>query len=617
MKIGAKLNTLIAGIILAFVLVSLVFFVYIKQAGQIDAEKDVMDNLLSGYHTLLEKSMKLYLKNVDQALEEFEEAAERMDQLFEELSTLTVLPEMDNKIAESLVTIGELNQIQKPRIEKVVTTVEQTRVRFHEICGLEYNFVIADLPLNSFLKDKSNFDEMMSYRAQIETSIKTLSLEWSIQQVVAQSQIISNEIGIIRKKTANSAFLIIGITTILSLLAALIITRSICSRLIKMQQEVRNITTGNLSKDFSANGNDEISMVAADLNTFLLELKDVIGRIKKTSSDNARIKEVLISSVDESSSATRKIVANMDSIQNRFKTLENSISESVSSIGNIRQIINNEHIQIAEQISMVEETTASVTQMISSIQSVSHTTEKSKDASLKLVSSAKTGGIKLQETTKGITAINNDIETIQNMADLIQSISEQTNLLAMNAAIEAAHAGEFGKGFAVVAGEIRKLAEASARSSGEITLSLNTIVERISNADNAASGMTSSFSEIDGNVKNVEKAFTGIFNSMKELETGGNQILEAMQRLQEVSITVTDGSTQMNTSSDKVQNTIREVRRVSDESIAGISEMSVDTREINTAMEHLVTLSEEIQEVSQAMNEAVSFFVLNKIAEAK
>jgi methyl-accepting chemotaxis protein len=257
---------------------------------------------------------------------------------------------------------------------------------------------------------------------------------------------------------------------------------------------------------------------------------------------------------------------------------------------------------------MIEETTASITQMISSVSSVTDITAKKKASLNSLVELSNEGGSKLKKTNNVISLVHGSIEEIQDITGLIADIASRTNLLAMNAAIEAAHAGERGKGFAVVADEIRKLAEATSNNSKRIDGEMNGIIRNIEEATESGRKTGEVFHLIDNEVSQVFASFDEIAGSMIELSTGGRQILEAMVRLNEISSQVRESDDSMREVTMENQRAIKSVEEISKETTERIKVITGAVNDLIREMLVVKNLTEETDAISKALEEEMTHF---------
>jgi methyl-accepting chemotaxis protein len=178
----------------------------------------------------------------------------------------------------------------------------------------------------------------------------------------------------------------------------------------------------------------------------------------------------------------------------------------------------------------------------------------------------------------------------------MKDISAQTNLLSMNAAIEAAHAGTAGKGFAVVADEIRKLAESSFEQSKTISEVLVKIKEGIEKIVGSTNMALNKFETIDMEVKTVSDQTSNIKNAMEEQQTGSRQILEAVGQLNEITLMVKNGSMEMLEGSREVITESENLGRVTQEISNGMSEMAAGANQINVAVHRVNEISVDNRE---------------------
>ncbi len=358
----------------------------------------------------------------------------------------------------------------------------------------------------------------------------------------------------------------------------------------------------------SDKNSDETGILARNFNLLTGKLKKSILSIKNSSSRNIDVKKNLIETTEETSAAVVQIKANIDSILKQIHILNSSISTSTSAVEEISSSVNSFNSQIDNQASMVEQSTASVSAMIRSIKMVADITDSKIAAAGKLNNTVRNGGEKLVLTVKLIDEINKNVDSISDMARVINEISEQTNLLAMNAAIEAAHAGDEGRGFAVVADEIRKLAESSQKNSGEITKTIKTIIEKIQNADRTSDDMNSAFSEISDEVGSVINALSEIQMNTEELRTGTDEILTAVNSLQDISVRVRESATEIGAGTGEVASSMGMVKNISNEVDHAISEIQNGTLEISDAMFIVKKLTDEISEIGDELERGINHF---------
>ncbi|MCL2232557.1 MAG: PAS domain-containing methyl-accepting chemotaxis protein [Treponema sp.] len=212
---------------------------------------------------------------------------------------------------------------------------------------------------------------------------------------------------------------------------------------------------------------------------------------------------------------------------------------------NIQTMMEQLNGNVSEQAAAVTESAAAIEEMVANIQSVTSVLTKNADQVQELQSASEVGNNGINEVVADIRGIAAESESLLEINSVMANIANQTNLLSMNAAIEAAHAGEAGRGFAVVADEIRKLAESSSKQSKTISSVLKTIKASIDKITKSAENVLNRFDTIDGGIKTVAEQERGVLNAMEEQKQGSEQVLQAIGQVSDITQRVKNDAQQM------------------------------------------------------------------------
>jgi methyl-accepting chemotaxis protein len=251
---------------------------------------------------------------------------------------------------------------------------------------------------------------------------------------------------------------------------------------------------------------------------------------------------------------------------------------------------------------------SAIEEMTANIHSVTQTlVENSKNVG-ELKEASENGKTGLQTVAQEIQEIARDSEGLLEINSVMDNIASQTNLLSMNAAIEAAHAGESGKGFAVVAGEIRKLAESSGQQSKTTAAMLKKIKASIDNITKSSNEVLARFGAIDTSVKTVSQHEQNILSAMEEQETAGRQILESISRLRDLTSSVKKGSINMAESGETLVQETDEFIKTSKETVEGMNEILKGVNQINDSVNHVNEMSLENNRNFEALKQETEKF---------
>ena len=349
----------------------------------------------------------------------------------------------------------------------------------------------------------------------------------------------------------------------------------------------------DLTKRLKIRRRDEIGALANFFNLTFDKMKNLISVIKMRASRLSDTGTDLAFRMNETTSEVNEIAANIGAIKEQAENQFRAVKESGEAMDRIMARGGSLHDHITVQAESVTRSSAAIEQMFANIHSVTETLIKNTGNIQSLAQSSQAGRTNLQNVSMDIQKIAKDSEGLLEINSVMENISSQTNLLSMNAAIEAAHAGEAGKGFAVVADEIRKLAESAAEQSKTTSGVLKNIKESINSIAQATGGVLEQFELIEREVNTVSEQEAGIRSAMEEQEIGGKSILEAVSRLNEVTGEVRRASEDMTAECKEVlrqSNNLEGLTRLIDD---GIKEISAGSDQIGGTVNHINGISEQ------------------------
>jgi methyl-accepting chemotaxis protein len=387
------------------------------------------------------------------------------------------------------------------------------------------------------------------------------------------------------KNIQRSTFLICLISIILGSFLAYIFAMYISNNFKYLANKMGVVAQGDLTvltKNHS--GKNEIALMTTSFSTMLDNLKKLVQEISTNSSTTAATAEQLSASTEEINSTTEQIALSIDEIAKGSLSLSHSAAE----------------------------TKEQTDELISSIQTISTIASNSALKASEVNTMAKQGSISAKVANQKMEAIKNNVNSsgksieelvgkskqINNIVEVITKISNKTDLLALNAAIEAARAGEAGKGFGVVAGEIRKLAEESQKSAGQIDRMINEVVKTV---ENIVTIMQTSSQEVDASTKIVSEALSALDNISQN-------VLELTTHIEMIS----NATEQQLHASELVQQSISTVSTVAEESAAVSEEVATSIQETKINMQMVAASAQNLAMNADQLRSLVFRFKTNK-----
>ena len=332
---------------------------------------------------------------------------------------------------------------------------------------------------------------------------------------------------------------------------------------------------------------DDFGVLTTSINQMIDKLSTMIKGLIDSTESVSYTSKIINASVFNSSNAIDDFSTMLEKINSNSSEQNNLVLEADKSISSLAKSVRNIREHLAEQSNSVATISSSVTQMTANIGSVAETAEKARASAEVLTQRSQQGRDSIEKAIATMLDIQKSSTEVQNFVNIIKNLASQTNLLSMNAAIEAAHAGEFGQGFAVVAEEVRNLAESSAKSARNIQQHIEDMIVTIDNGVETINFAGNSFMEISQKVEETANFVEEISAAMEEQKIGAAETQQATITVVDAVHAVNDLAQTQTEDATNVREFMRTVVTASESTLKAVQDGVIATMHLKESVQEV------------------------------
>ena len=426
-------------------------------------------------------------------------------------------------------------------------------------------------------------------------------LGWKLVIFVEQNEILSLFYALVRIMVLIGLAMFVFYFTL-----AIIASRALKRYFARLETLFGKIAAGDLTDRIKVKRNDEIGRLMTNLNMATEHSHTMLAALREEADKMTAIGSDLSSNMEETAAAVKQISSNVTTVKEKALMQAAGVTETAAAGEQIQGKLNLLVEGITRQSESITQSSALITRTAENMLRINKILSQNDELIKTVYGQMKAGTDGARAANAFVKKIAERSEALLEASQVIQNIASQTNLLAMNAAIEAAHAGESGKGFAVVADEIRKLAEESNMQGKQIGTVIKESTEIIAQVSEAGIQAEKTFTDVYGLISNISEKEDSIVDLMREQEENGTQVLSAIETINKVTRDVSSASVEMREGGKQITAEMQKLAEITRETTDSMTEIASGAEQITDAIEEVVSLAEQnktsIEHLAQEVN---------------
>ena len=473
-------------------------------------------------------------------------------------------------------------------------------------------------PDQSYVLEKNIFDEMPIFRKEIvlrdETSVTLDKDSYTCSAPVEGTGWFLVSTGSLYSFMADVRrllWIVIAVVLVLAIIAAgisIILSYNLTRPFRHLVASFNTIAGGDLTDSPPDYVSREASALSKGFNSFADGISSLVRNIKNSSHDIGKVADDLSVSVNDTQSVIANLSDTVNSIRDNMIRENQSVAMNEAAVNQMMKGVETLNRKIGEQSSQIGGASSAFEEMIANLHSIENSTALVNDRIMELVQFSLDEKKRLSETAEVAKMVEKESQALANMNKVISDVATQTNLLSMNAAIEAAHAGETGKGFAVVAQEIRKLAETTAQQSKSSEDAIRSLQKRIIEIAASTGHVEESFGEMIGKIHQVEEITASLKNATEEQGIGSNQLLSSISTINSITQDVETDAESMRASASEAVAACRNLSEINRSMEEKVSKCGIGAKSLASNSESVVMVVENAKFAVEQLEKSINPF---------